>query len=528
VGGLASLAVAAAWAVSMGASPQAPPRQAPGDPLTRAERTRFEETTRYDEVLRFLNAVAADSDLVHLTSFGESAEGRALPLAVVGRLGDARPGTVRASGLLRVYIQANVHAGEVEGKEAMLAMVRDLAGGAHPEWLESMVLLVAPIYNADGNERVSLSNRTLQDGPIGGVGTRTNAQGLNINRDYIKLETPEARAMVALLEAYDPHVMLDLHTTNGSEHAYHLTFETPNNPAVDPRLTDFARDVWMPAVSSAVRSAEGWAFRAYGVVSGDRPNREWATVEDLPRYSHNYWGLRNRFGILSETYSYLPFADRIHTASRFVEEVLTFAGANAARILAMTAEADATSLPGSRLSLRSRLRRSPAQVEILMGATTDDINPNTGRAMRRRLDVRTPELMWELAAFEPAEDERVPSAYYIPSSLTSVVERLRAHGLRLERVDRAATIELEEFRIATSEVTAQPYENHRERTVTGHYEQVARSVEAGTWRVPMDQPLARLAFTLLEPRSADGLLTWNVLDDALEGTGPYPILRSRD
>ncbi len=222
-------AVIAAVAV---AAPLAQSRPAP--PLatlqTRAERSNFTETSRYDDVQQFLAVVDQASDLVHLTSFGYSFEGRSLPLAVVGRVPEATPAAVRASGKLRVYLQANIHAGEVEGKEAALALVRDLAAGGHPEWLQSMVLLVNPVYNADGTEKVTLTSRGFQHGPIGGQGTRPNAQGLNINRDNIKLETPEARSMVRLLNEFDPHVMLDLHTTNGSRHAYQLTYETPNNP----------------------------------------------------------------------------------------------------------------------------------------------------------------------------------------------------------------------------------------------------------------------------------------------------------
>ena len=202
---------------------------------TRAERTNFTETSRYDDVKAFLDTVDAASDLVHVTTFGYTFEGRPLLLAVVGRVADARPATVLAANRLRVYLQANIHAGEVEGKEAVLALVRDIARGQHADWLSSMVLLVNPNYNADGNEKVTLTSRGFQHGPIGGQGTRANAQGLNINRDDIKLETPEARSMVRLLNDFDPHVMIDLHTTNGSRHAYHLTYETPNNPAVDPR-----------------------------------------------------------------------------------------------------------------------------------------------------------------------------------------------------------------------------------------------------------------------------------------------------
>ena len=495
---------------------------------TRAERTNYVETSRYDDVVAFLDAAAKQSPLVHNTTFGNTVEGRALPLAVVGRIGDATPRTVRESGKLRVYIQANIHAGEVEGKEASLALIREIASGKHAEWLNSMVLLIAPIYNADGNERVGPNNRGPQNGPIAGAGIRANAQGLNLNRDNMKLDTPEARSMAKLLNDYDPHVMIDLHTTNGSHHAYHLTWEIPNNPAVDASITRIARDEWMPAVTKVIQQKDGWALHSYGDVQGQQPDRVWTTVEDLPRYTHNYWGLRNRFGILSETYSYLTFQERIQTAARFVEEILNFAHANAGRIRKAAQDADTRSLVGRRISLRSVLKRSAAKAEILMGDTAEEINPVSSQTMLRRLDVRRPEAMWLDATFESTESERVPSAYYIPPALTAVLERLRDHGIRLEQIDRQATIRLEEFRIETIQAAEQTFEGHRARTVTGAYQPVERTIMPGFYRVPMNQPLSRLAFYLIEPRSNDGLLNWNFLDDALKAEKTYPILRTRN
>lgn len=493
---------------------------------TRAERSNFTETSRYDDVLAFLKVVDEASPLVHVTSFGYTFEGRSLPLAVVGELADARPEAVRASGKLRVYIQANIHAGEVEGKEAALALVREIARGAHRDWLGSMVLLVNPIYNADGNERVTLTSRGFQHGPIGGQGTRPNAQGLNINRDNIKLDTPEARSMVRLLHDYDPHVMIDLHTTNGSRHAYHLTYETPNNPAVAAPIAAEGR-AWMAAVRDAIKKRDGWDFHAYGNVSGQGADRVWRTVEDLPRYTHNYWGVRNRIGILSETYSYLTFRERVVTNQRFLDEILAYGHAHAARLREMTATADKAGLVGQRVSIRSQTARSPQPVEILMGEIEEDVNPYSGRIIHRRVDVRKPERMWEEATFESTESERVPRAYYVPAEEKLAVERLRAHGIVLERVDRATTIPLEEFRVTATDTTAKPFENHQERTVTGQYAPVEREITTSWHRVPMTQPLARLAFYLLEPRSNDGLLTWNVVDEAIK-RGVYPILRTRE
>jgi hypothetical protein len=521
---------ALAMGIALGLATATSPVEGQGQALasleTRAERSSFTETSRYDDVVSFLETVDRASSLVHVTSFGYTFEGRSLPLAVVGRVADARAETVRASGRLRVYIQANIHAGEVEGKEAVLALVRDLARGARPEWLDAMVLLVNPIYNADGNERVSLTSRGLQHGPIGGQGTRPNAQGLNINRDDMKLETPEARSMVKLLNDYDPHVMMDLHTTNGSRHAYHLTYETPNNPAADPGVVQLSRE-WLNSVTQAIKKKDGWDFRAYGNASGQAPERVWTTVEDLPRYTHNYWGLRNRYGILSETYSYLTFSERVATARRFVEELLVYAHANAARLRDGAAAADARSIVGQQVSLRSRVKRAPQRVEILMGDVVEETNLYSGRPMHRRADVRKPELMWEEGTFESTESERVPTAYFVPAELKSAIERLAAHGATLERLAQPLTVPVEEFQIATSETTAQAFENHRERTVTGKYAPIDREIPAGWFRVPMTQRLARLAFYLIEPRSNDGLLTWNVLDEAIKD-GKYPILRTRN
>jgi hypothetical protein len=371
---------------------------------------------------------------------------------------------------------------------------------------------------------VTLTNRGFQHGPVGGQGTRANAQGLNINRDNIKIETPEARSMVKLLNDYDPHVMLDLHTTNGSRHAYQLTYETPNNPAVHAGVADETR-AWMGRVVRAVKARDGWDFRSYGNVSGTAPDRVWTTVEDLPRYTHNYWGLRNRFGILSETYSYLPFAERVVNNRRFLEEVLGDAHANAARLRELAAAADNAPLVGTRLSLRSAVARAAAKIEILMGDVIEDVNPYSGRIMHRRAPVSKPEPMWDETRFASTDSERVPTAYLVPAAEKAVLERLRAHGVRVEPLAGPAPA-IEEFRIAGTTVTPRAFENHQERTVTGEWAAAERDV-TGFFIVPMAQPLARLAFYLLEPRSNDGLATWNVVDEAIKDSR-YPVLRTRN
>ena len=141
-----------------------------------------------------------------------------------------------------MFVQANIHAGEVEGKEAILMLARRLVSGDLKPMTRQVVFLIAPDYNADGNEKVTPMNRTQQNGPVAGVGTRENSKGLDLNRDYMKLDSAEARSLVGLMNNWDPHVLVDLHTTNGSYHAYHLTYSPILNPNADPRLIEFTRE----------------------------------------------------------------------------------------------------------------------------------------------------------------------------------------------------------------------------------------------------------------------------------------------
>ena len=170
-----------------------------------------------------------------------------------------------------------------------------------------MVLLVAPIYNADGNERFSLTNRGRQHGPMAGQGQRPNAQGYDLNRDHMKLDSPEARGFVKLMNDYDPHVSMDLHTTNGTRHAYHLTYAPPLNPATDPAIIDLLRKDWLPSVTRTIKTKYDWDYYYYGNVEGRGPagspdERAWKSFDSRPRFNNNYIGLRNRIAILSEAY----------------------------------------------------------------------------------------------------------------------------------------------------------------------------------------------------------------------------------
>ena len=504
--------------------------QTPARLRTRPERTAYRETSSYADVMDFVRRASALAPrLLHPTTFGYTMEGRALPLVVVGRVRDASPAAVRSSDKIRVFIQANIHAGEVEGKEAMQALLRGLARGEHAAWFDSLVLLVAPIYNADGNERVKLTNRGPQNGPVGGMGQRANAQGLDLNRDHMKLESPEARSLVALFNAYDPQVVIDLHTTDGSFHGYHLTYAPPLHPNTDSALIRLLRTDWLPAVTRTIKRRDGWDFYYYGDFPGPREQsleRGWYSFDARPRFNNNYVGLRNRIAILSEAYSYATFEERIRATYRFVEEILTYARAHAATVRRVVAAADAADVTGQVLSLREDFQRTDS-VAILVGAVAEDRHPYTGERMLRRLEVRIPERMPEFQTFRATETAVAPPFYYIPAELKKVIALLETHGVRLERLTRAEARTVERFTIDSQRAAATEFQGHHERVLSGHWEPLELTLPESTVVVAVHQPLGRLVFTLLEPRSDDGVVDWNVLDDVLADAKSYPILRGK-
>ncbi|UCC83028.1 MAG: M14 family metallopeptidase [Gemmatimonadota bacterium] len=500
----------------------------PVNVLTRPERTDYRETSSYVDVTEFVEHVVDSRPWMQLTTMVYSMEGRALPVVVVGDLPDVGPETVRATGKLRVYLQGNIHAGEVCGKEALLVLLRALANGEHREWLDSLVLLIAPIYNADGNERVSLTNRRGQHGPIGGMGQRYNAQGLDLNRDNMKLESPEARSLVAFWNRYDPHIVMDLHTTNGTRHSYRVTYAPPLHPNTDRRIVELARASMLTEVTRQLKEKYDWDYYYYGNLPwrGSDAERGWYTFGHQGRYLTNYVGLRNRIGILSEAYSYSTFDQRILATLRFVEEVVEAAYRHASAIASTAERADAAEIIGTELALAATLERSAEPVEVLMGDVVQERNPYSGEIMLRRLDVRRPERMPEFGSFRPTETERVPAAYLVSGDQRATLNVLSDHGVSWETLARDETRAVQRFVIDSTRVAGREYQGHRQRTLFGHYEEVEITVAAGTALVPVDQPLGRLVFSLLEPRSDDGLANWNYFDDALEGAEYYPVLRA--
>jgi hypothetical protein len=555
------LVLASAGAVRVGRAAQG----APANLKLMSEASGYSLASNYDDVMKFVKAAAAAApQLVHVTTMGTTVEGRSMPLIVVGeKLADGSAASVRAPNKVRVWIQANMHGNDADGKEAALMLIRDLANGKHWVWLPSVILLINPIFNADGSERLVPENKLNQNGPVNGHGRRTNAKDQDLALDHVMLSAPETNALVKLLGEYDPHVSIDLHTSEGVCFGYGMTYSPSLNPNVSGALMGLMKDDWLPLVTRNLETRHGIKSFYYGSVEGgdngcsprppDKPALAtvtagrrgagappaagrgraggrgavepvvapvlpaWTSFEHVPSFGPNYIGLRNRFAVVGVSPAFAPFEERVRATAAFLEENLTFVYGAATRLKKTTQDADALNMVGRRLFPSARRAIGP-KIEVLMSEMEVMQNPDTGSTVRRRKAVPATVEMSDRLWYEPTSDELAAPEYFLPAEMTAAVDLLKKHGIQVRELTQP-TRGVEVFTIETNE----PGKNPR---LSGTWSQSGSTVvPSGSWVVRMNQPLARLAFYLIEPASDDGLVKWNLLGDSLDGIKTYPITR---
>jgi hypothetical protein len=408
------------------------------------------------------------------------------------------------------------------------ALVRDLVMQPGRNVLDSIVLVAVPIYNADGNERFAdqARHRSEQDGPAL-VGQRPNAQGLDLNRDYIKADAPETRASLGMFNRWNPDVFVDLHTTDGSYHGYALTYSPSLNPAgdIDPAFAGgaYARDSILPELRRRVRTRRGYETIDYGnFVSQDSAERGWFTYDHRPRFGTNYYALRGRVAILSEAYSHDPFERRVASTYAFVRELLSLVAERGSRIRTLGVRADSAlatwaGRAGSpEIPIRAGMTTTPYMGDVIVETlerTGDTARVQTGvrRGFRRIGSFRTVRM--------PIYDRfvatmRTPAVwgYVLPAADSSAAALLAVHGVAVDRVRAPCTVAAESFATDSVIVARAPFQNRRNVQIEGHWQKTDARLDAGAYVVRIGQPLGVLATYLIDPRSDDGLVTWNVGD----------------
>ena len=485
---------------------------------TRAEATGYAETSTFADVTAFCDALARQYPFVKRASLCRSTEGRDVPLLIVSKSGFTSGSQAHASGdHLVMYIQANIHAGEVEGKEAILMLVRDLLKLDPTRILDATTLVIAPIYNADGNEKFGdgLVNRPHQDGPAR-VGERHNGMNLDLNRDCIKAESPEMRGVLReVYGAWDPDVVFDLHTTNGTRHRFDLTYGPATHPDTDPAVLRYQRDVLLPTVRKQLRKTHKWELFDYGNAERRGGENIWATFGYEGRYVTNYAGLRNRIGILSEAVSFLPFRFRVETTYQFVLATLNKLVDDRKDIRKRIVAADAyrAAEAGIAFEMAARGKEKVDLEDVLPGTRID----HTKAPTKWKSFVLPTYDRWAMTAAA-----KVPSLYAVPKSSTDAIRLLRFHGIEVAELRKTPT-GFEQFLIKNTKIS-QPFQGHPLRTVDGTWEPRVMTTD-DYWIVSTNQPRRMLIFHLLDPLTTDGFVTWNIFDREITSGKTYPVLR---
>lgn len=514
-------------------------------PRTRAERSGFTETSTHADVVAFLDSLGRLGGPLTRGSVGKTSEGRDIPYVIASRPRVETPEQARALNRPIVYVQGNIHAGEVEGKEALQALLRDLLLDPRPNVLDSIVLIAVPIYNGDGNEKFDRQarNRGAQNGPEM-VGQRPNAMGLDLNRDYIKAAAPETQASLQMFRTWDPHVFVDLHTTNGSYHGYALTWAPSLHPAAELAGASFggayARDSLLAEVQERVKTRHGIAIFPYGNFAMDEgsPNapRAWLSYDHRPRFGTNYYALRGRVSVLSEAYSHDPFDVRVRATYAFVKELLSLVAERGQAIRAMAAASDAAiarwgGAGTPTVPVRAALTRTPRQGEVIyevLERSTDTTRREPGvRAGMKRTGKFVTERMPIVDRFTPTRSITPPWGYAIPAADTALIRLLAWHGVTMYRTRAgwSGTIG-PQFVTDSVVVSPRPFQGRREVRLEGRHVAIPPThLPAGTVVVPVGQRLGLLATILLEPESDDGFVTWDVAGHATARPGQLVVTR---
>ena len=497
------------------------PLPKPLAPLTRAETSNYLDTSRHADVNAFIEALQLRGDRrLHVEDFGSTPEGRSLPLLVLSGHGYFDPEAAHASGLPVVLVINGIHAGEVEGKEASLMLVRDILDGHHGDLLERLTLVVVPLFNADGNDRINSENRKLeiekfsgQLGPDSGVGTRVNAAGINLNRDYMRQQAPEMRLLQArVAQRWNAHLSIDCHATNGSIHRFALTYDIPHTVESGRREPiDYMREQLLPAVTAAVKEIEGLDTFYYGNFLRDEggTGTGWITYTHHPRFGGNYRGLTNRLDLLLETYAYIPFDERVVVTYAFLRESLHFVAANGSAIVALLAQCQQ---PPEQVAVRYRLQPFPdREVEILTR------EPYTLQGLP--IKVRVP----YIGQFVSEHTVSRPMAYAVPAHVASHLEK---HGLQVQRPAQPTLVDADIATVSSLvssagreilEANASPY-------LECSYSRENRQLPPDYFLVYTSQARGAIAVYLCEAGSDDGLLACGLFEGAQAGM-EFPVWR---
>lgn len=511
---------AAKAAASLTASTKASP---PGL-LTTGEKSDWNETAPYAEAVDLAHRLERASRFVKVLDIGTTPEGRTMIAIVVSKDRAFTPEAAAKTNKAVIMIQSGIHAGEIEGKDTVLMLVRDMAVTKRfAAWLDHAIFVVIPLFNIDGHENFSPYHRPQQNGPQS-TGLRATAQRLNLNRDYIKADTPEMRAWLRIFNTWMPDFHIDNHVTDGSDFQYDVTWDMARNQDLADPAGAWVRDRFVPELDRRM-AADGHLVAPYGALRNVAGKREFFMEVFSPRYSHLYAAVQNRPSLLVETHSLKAAKTRAwanydimrHSIETILldPEALRRAVREADREMASRAgnPAAAPVYLAGRVSEKSRplvyhalkIGQFPSQVT---GANVTRYLPDPDD-----LDTRIHDQI------ETTVEARMPLGYLIPSAWKEVADLLALHGVEMERTAKPIEREFETYRFSGTKFAQSSSEGHVMLTFETRLVKEKIAIPAGSWWVPMNQRRARLILSMLEPQAPDSLAAWGLMNPVFEGGG---------
>ena len=490
---------------------------------TVAEQSGFTRTGRHDEVVALCAEFASTyPDTLRCIEFGRTPEGRPMLALVAAHDNAFTPAVARERRRPVLLIQGGIHAGEIDGKDAGFLALRELLDGHIANCaLDKLTLVFVPVFNVDGHERFGAWNRPNQRGPEQ-MGWRTTAQNYNLNRDYVKADTPEMRAMLGLIDAWDPIVYVDLHVTNGAQFEHDISINVEPVYSGDPALRKAGLALRGALIEKLTQQGSLPLPFYPSFVVYDDPASGFEDGVPPPRFSHGYMSLRNRFGVLVETHSWKDYATRVRSTRNTIVDLLELTAAHGARWrgLGIDADARAARLGGQPLALAYKATDTHRLIDFRGYAYTRTPSEISG-ALMTRYDENTPQV-WKIPLRDDVQPLRTANAptggYVVPAAHAArVAARLNVHGITFTTLATAhANAEVETFRASRTTFAASPVEGHTPLELEGRWNAERRDIVAGSLFVPVAQAKARLVVAMFEPQAPDSFAAWGDFNGAFE------------
>lgn len=489
---------------------------------TMAEKTNYERTSSYAEALTYAKKLDAASPLIKYETYGKSGEGRDLPLLIAASNNAFTPALARAQGKAVVLVQAGIHAGEIDGKDAGFALLRDIAiTKTRTDLLKNVVILFEVIYNVDGHENSNPYMRANQNGPDE-MGFRANATNLNLNRDYMKADAPETRAWLGLWNKWSPDVFIDCHVTDGADFQYNVTYEYAHFQEVSPSIKNWMDEHFDGVVVPNVEK-EGNLLTHYVEFAGREVTSGVATFIATPRFATGYTPLRGRAGLLIETHVYKPYKSRVRgtydTLRYFIEEI----GHTKSSLFAANAIADTQTIARGKkydeqikFPLTVGVTKNAKQIEFKgLDYKVEDSEISGGKKLVYGTEPKT----ITIPKYDEGQVEKSvapPLAYIIPPQYKDVIEVLKLHGLKTTTLPKSRKIAIESYLLTEPKWSQTSFENRVTVTAKQASVKEEREFPAGSVIVRLDQPGANVAIHLLEPNGPDSFVYWGFFNSIFE------------